>query len=97
MFTVGTSVTTGATNTTVWAGIHHKTSLSGGIIYIILGSSSFGYPDETYFSRVQEELASKGVMEDSMDETPQAIAERFLQIHPKVQNNSNNVSTKKKK
>jgi hypothetical protein len=31
IFTVGTSVTTGATNTTVWAGIHHKTNVSGGI------------------------------------------------------------------
>lgn len=30
IFTVGTSVTTGATNTVVWAGIHHKTSISGG-------------------------------------------------------------------
>jgi len=71
MFTVGTSVTTGATNTTVWAGIHHKTALSG-------GSSSFGYPDKTYFTRVQEELAVKGVTEDSMDESPEKIAYRFL-------------------
>ena len=29
-FTVGTSVTTGRTNTVVWNGIHHKTSLTGG-------------------------------------------------------------------
>ena len=71
LFTVGTSVTTGASNTTVWAGIHHKTSLSG-------GSSSFGYPDPTYFSRVQEELACKGVTEDSMDVAPEVVASRFL-------------------
>ena len=42
-FIVGTSLTTGQTNTAVWAGIHHKTSSHGG---------PFGYPDKTYFSRV---------------------------------------------
>ena len=31
IFTVGTSVTTGRTNCVVWNGIHHKTSLTGGI------------------------------------------------------------------
>lgn len=55
IFTVGRSVTTGKDNQTVWAGIHHKTSLSG-------GSSKFGYPDPTYFQRVREELASRGVI-----------------------------------
>ena len=53
-FIVGTSVTTGATNTVVWAGIHHKTSPSG-------GTSSFGYPDPTYFERVKSEMAQRGV------------------------------------
>jgi hypothetical protein len=71
IFTVGTSVTTGATNTTVWAGIHHKTSLSG-------GTSAFGYPDETYFTRVQEELAVKGVIAESCDEDPVKIGEKLL-------------------
>lgn len=71
IFTVGTSVTTGLTNATVWAGIHHKTSLSG-------GTSSFGYPDPTYLNRVQEELASKGVTEDSMDDPPEVVAGKFL-------------------
>jgi len=51
-FTVGTSVTTGQSNTVVWAGIHHKTSTSGG---------AWGFPDKTYLSRVKEELAAKGV------------------------------------
>mmetsp|Transcript_17659 Transcript_17659/g.20022 ORF Transcript_17659/g.20022 Transcript_17659/m.20022 type:complete len:124 (-) Transcript_17659:354-725(-) len=55
LFTVGTSVTTGQTNTTVWNGVHHKTSPSG-------GTSSFGYPDPQYFNRVKNELAAKGVM-----------------------------------
>ena len=29
-FTIGTSITTGRSNTVVWNGIHHKTSTSGG-------------------------------------------------------------------
>jgi len=56
-FTVGTSVTTGEENVVVWNGIHHKTNLHG-------GSSHYGYPDKTYFNRVKEELAAKGVFEN---------------------------------
>jgi len=41
-------------NQVVWNGVHHKTNLSGGAAY-------FGYPDPTYFNRVKEELAAKGV------------------------------------
>ncbi len=55
LFTVGTSVTTGKSNTTIWNGVHHKTSLTG-------GSQFFGYPDKTYFNRVEQELAAKGVV-----------------------------------
>jgi deltex-like protein len=71
IFTVGTSVTTGMQNTTVWAGIHHKTSLGGGTMY-------FGYPDPTYFNRVLEEMAAKGVTEDSLDQSAESIADNFL-------------------
>ena len=53
-FAVGTSVTTGASNTVVWSGIHHKTSPDG-------GPTNFGYPDEGYFARVKGELAARGV------------------------------------
>ena len=53
IFTVGDSVTSGAKNTTTWSGIHHKTRASGG---------SHGFPDATYLTRVQEELALKGVV-----------------------------------
>lgn len=53
-FTIGTSVTTGRENQIVWNGIHHKTSLSG-------GPSQFGFPDDTYFLRIKEELAAKGI------------------------------------
>mmetsp|Transcript_22195 Transcript_22195/g.53249 ORF Transcript_22195/g.53249 Transcript_22195/m.53249 type:complete len:350 (+) Transcript_22195:81-1130(+) len=55
VFQVGDSVTNGSKNTTVWNGIHHKTNMHG-------GSSHYGYPDDTYLSRVKEELAAKGVM-----------------------------------
>ena len=49
-FVVGTSVTTGQSNCVVWGGIHHKTSPSGGFAH-------YGYPDETYFDRVKDEMA----------------------------------------
>lgn len=52
-FVVGFSVTRGRDDCIVWNGIHHKTQLGGG---------AYGYPDPTYFSRVKEELASKGVV-----------------------------------
>jgi len=54
LFTVGQSVTTGVKNTTIWNGIHHKTSTSGGV-------SNWGFPDAGYFERVTNELASKGL------------------------------------
>eukprot|EP01015_Nassula_variabilis_P029245 TRINITY_DN6249_c0_g1_i2.p2 TRINITY_DN6249_c0_g1~~TRINITY_DN6249_c0_g1_i2.p2 ORF type:complete len:150 (+),score=20.00 TRINITY_DN6249_c0_g1_i2:63-512(+) len=60
IFTIGTSVTTGANNCVVWNGIHHKTSIAG-------GTACWGYPDQTYLSRVKEELASKGVTPDSLN------------------------------
>jgi deltex len=53
-FRIGTSVTTGAEDTTIFNGIHHKTSLTGGV-------EKWGYPDPTYFERVKEELEDKGV------------------------------------
>jgi deltex-like protein len=58
-FIVGTSVTTGRTNTVVWSGIHHKTSMHGG---------PFGYPDDKYLNRVTLELADRGVTLESPDE-----------------------------
>jgi len=57
IFRIGTSVTTGEENTVVWNGIHMKTSLSG-------GPTNFGYPDDTYFDRVKEELKDFGVTDE---------------------------------
>ncbi|XP_035244701.1 E3 ubiquitin-protein ligase DTX3L-like isoform X4 [Anguilla anguilla] len=54
IFTVGTSTTTGATDTVTWNDIHHKTSTHG-------GPQSFGYPDADYLKRVKEELKAKGI------------------------------------
>ncbi|XP_019861653.1 PREDICTED: probable E3 ubiquitin-protein ligase DTX3 [Amphimedon queenslandica] len=52
IFTVGTSHTSGASNSVVWNDIHHKTVTHG---------DPFGYPDPTYLSRVKEELKAKGI------------------------------------
>ena len=61
-FIVGTSVTTGRSDTVVWSGIHHKTNTHG-------GSSNFGYPDDSYLNRVTLELADRGVaLENAAEE-----------------------------
>lgn len=53
-FTIGTSVTTGATDTVVWNEIHHKTESNS-------NHSGHGYPDPAYLDRVLLELAAQGV------------------------------------
>jgi deltex-like protein len=53
-FMVGTSLTTAQPNVVTWASIHHKTCLSG-------GTQSFGFPDESYFTRCNGELDGLGV------------------------------------
>ena len=70
-FIIGTSVTTGKKNTVVWNGIHHKTNISG-------GPTNFGYPDNSYFNRVKDELASKGVTQDSIEDSLENIAKKAL-------------------
>lgn len=54
-FTVRDSMTTGEKNAVCWNDIHHRTNHCS--------AGSFGWPDPTYFNRVSEELASKGVTE----------------------------------
>uniref|UniRef100_A0A3B1JVG9 E3 ubiquitin-protein ligase n=1 Tax=Astyanax mexicanus TaxID=7994 RepID=A0A3B1JVG9_ASTMX len=54
IFTVGTSMFTGANNTITWNGIHHKTSMTG-------GPQNYGYPDPDYLKRVKKELKAKGI------------------------------------
>ncbi|XP_063409313.1 uncharacterized protein LOC134692736 isoform X2 [Mytilus trossulus] len=55
VFTIGCSRTTGKKGVVTWNDIHHKTNPNP--------NTKFGYPDETYFSRVIDELAVKGVTE----------------------------------
>jgi deltex-like protein len=64
-FTIGTSLTTGATNTVVWAGIHHKTSTHGG---------PFGFPDNSYLNRVEQEFAARNI-------TPVSVANVNININ----------------
>ncbi|KAL8586562.1 hypothetical protein ACOMHN_053915 [Nucella lapillus] len=59
IFTVGRSVTTGHDNVVTWNDIHHKTNPFG-------GATGFGYPDPLYLTRVQEELAAKGITQECL-------------------------------
>ena len=65
-FTIGTSVTSGASDTVVWNEIHHKTESSTNF-------SGHGYPDPKYLDNVTAELAAQGV-EDSDDEPSDVAA-----------------------
>ena len=60
-FTVGTSVTTGATDTVVWNEIHHKTESHS-------NHSGHGYPDPNYLDNILMELAAQGVEEEEEEE-----------------------------
>ena len=53
-FTIGTSITSGRNNTVIWNGIHHKTGTDS--------SNGYGYPDPTYFARLEAECSAKGVI-----------------------------------
>lgn len=59
IFTIGTSSTTGESNTVVWNEIHHKTEMSS-------NTSGHGYPDPNYLDNVLAELAAQGVTEDCL-------------------------------
>ena len=59
-FTIGTSVTTGATDTVVWNEIHHKTESSS-------NNSGHGYPDPNYLDNVLMELSLQGVTESDSE------------------------------
>jgi len=72
-FTVGFSVVRGRDNCIVWNGIHHKTKTWG-------GSTNYGYPDATYFNRVKNELAEKGVVLQSDSEVSEVTLSRMNHI-----------------
>eukprot|EP00038_Savillea_parva_P029698 m.72893 g.72893 ORF g.72893 m.72893 type:complete len:352 (+) comp8806_c0_seq2:73-1128(+) len=75
IFRVGTSVTTGVTNTTVWGGIHHKTRPSGGV-------ERHGWPDPTYMDRLVSECAACGIMEPHVAGDPAAEADAIREEEP---------------
>ncbi len=54
IFTIATSVTTGAQNAVVWNEIHHKTEGFS-------NNSGHGYPDPHYLDNVLQELKLQGV------------------------------------
>lgn len=61
IFTVGTSSTTGETDTVVWNEIHHKTEIDRNV-------TGHGYPDPNYLQNVLAELAAQGVTEDCLEQ-----------------------------
>ncbi|XP_036910705.1 probable E3 ubiquitin-protein ligase DTX2 isoform X1 [Sturnira hondurensis] len=61
IFTVGTSSTTGETDTVVWNEIHHKTEMDRNV-------TGHGYPDPNYLQNVLTELAAQGVTEDCLEQ-----------------------------
>lgn len=74
IFTVGFSVVRAQDNCIVWNGIHHKTNTSG-------GSSSYGFPDPTYFNRVTIELADKGVVLESQQEVIDEVRNQKIVVN----------------
>lgn len=61
LFRVGDSVTTGMKNVLIWGAVHQKTSMHG-------GASKHGWPDKSYFIRMQSECAGVGILD--LDKTP---------------------------
>ncbi|XP_007235932.2 E3 ubiquitin-protein ligase DTX1 [Astyanax mexicanus] len=59
IFTIGTSSTTGESDTVVWNEIHHKTEFGSNL-------TGHGYPDPNYLDNVVVELSAQGVGEDNL-------------------------------
>ncbi|KTG46692.1 hypothetical protein cypCar_00034828 [Cyprinus carpio] len=57
IFSVGTSNTTGESDTVIWNEIHHKTEFGSNL-------TGHGYPDSGYIDNVLEELKAQGITED---------------------------------
>ncbi|KAM8969505.1 E3 ubiquitin-protein ligase DTX4 [Sarcophilus harrisii] len=58
IFAVGTSSTTGESDTVIWNEVHHKTEFGSNL-------TGHGYPDANYLDNVLAELAAQGIAEDS--------------------------------
>ncbi|NXH11841.1 DTX1 ligase, partial [Bucco capensis] len=59
IFTIGTSNTTGESDTVVWNEIHHKTEFGSNL-------TGHGYPDPNYLDNVLAELMAQGVSEANL-------------------------------
>uniref|UniRef100_A0A672NGL0 E3 ubiquitin-protein ligase n=1 Tax=Sinocyclocheilus grahami TaxID=75366 RepID=A0A672NGL0_SINGR len=57
IFSVGTSSTTGESDTVIWNEIHHKTEFGSNL-------TAHGYPDYGYIDNVLKELKAQGITED---------------------------------
>ncbi|XP_041083049.1 E3 ubiquitin-protein ligase DTX1-like [Polyodon spathula] len=57
IFTIGTSNTTGESDTVVWNEIHHKTEFGSNL-------TGHGYPDPKYLGNVLAELSAQGVTDE---------------------------------
>lgn len=57
LFSVGTSSTTGESDTVIWNEVHHKTEFGSNL-------TGHGYPDLGYLENVLEELRAQGIMEE---------------------------------
>ncbi|XP_042328661.1 E3 ubiquitin-protein ligase DTX4 isoform X2 [Sceloporus undulatus] len=59
IFAIGTSSTTGESDTVIWNEIHHKTEFGSNL-------TGHGYPDPNYLDNVLTELAAQGITEESV-------------------------------
>ncbi|KAJ0006585.1 hypothetical protein NQD34_013858 [Periophthalmus magnuspinnatus] len=57
IFSVGTSSTTGESDTVIWNEVHHKTEFGSNL-------TGHGYPDPAHLDNVLEELKAQGITED---------------------------------
>ncbi|XP_077400432.1 E3 ubiquitin-protein ligase DTX4a [Vanacampus margaritifer] len=57
IFSVGTSSTTGESDTVIWNEVHHKTEFGSNL-------TGHGYPDPGHLDNVLEELKAQGITED---------------------------------
>ncbi|XP_054828763.1 E3 ubiquitin-protein ligase DTX4 [Eublepharis macularius] len=59
IFAIGTSSTTGESDTVIWNEIHHKTEFGSNL-------TGHGYPDPNYLDNVLTELIAQGITEESV-------------------------------
>ncbi|XP_042562987.1 E3 ubiquitin-protein ligase DTX4-like [Clupea harengus] len=61
IFSVGTSSTTGESDTVIWNEVHHKTEFGSNL-------TGHGYPDPGYLDNVLEELKAQGITDDEIQQ-----------------------------